>query len=79
MTVDIKGNLYITAGDPSGIIVYTPVGNEIAFIPTPFGPRNVTFEEAHRIGLYTLQLELAFIRSNSILRVIILANSMIKN
>lgn len=43
MAIDQKGNLYITAGDPDGIIVYSPAGKELAFIPTPFGPRNVTF------------------------------------
>lgn len=43
MAVDQLGNLYITANDPSGVIVYSSDGKELAFIPTPFGPRNVTF------------------------------------
>lgn len=66
MTVDIKGNLYITAGDPSGIIVYTPVGNEIAFIPTPFGPRNVTFGRgsSHRTLYITAGVSLYQIKLN---------------
>ena len=55
MTVDSKGNVYLTARDPArpGVLVLSPAGREIAFIPTgaasqfsdpPMGlPSNVEF------------------------------------
>jgi len=43
MAIDVDGNLYITAWNPDGIYVYSPEGEEIAYIPTPEVPRNATF------------------------------------
>jgi len=40
MTLDEKGNLYLTTG---AVLVYSPQGEQIAKIDTPEGPANVTF------------------------------------
>lgn len=39
MTVDERGNIYLTAREPSrpGVLVLDPAGNEIAFLPTSAG------------------------------------------
>lgn len=44
ITLDRDGNLYAAVQNPgrSGIIVYAPDGKEIAFVPTPIPPANVT-------------------------------------
>jgi gluconolactonase len=45
MTVDAKGHIYAAVRKPSrhGIVVYTPLGVEIAYIPTDPMPTNCTF------------------------------------
>ena len=43
MAIDVDGNLYITMKKPIGIYVYSPKGEELAFIPTPESPTNATF------------------------------------
>jgi gluconolactonase len=44
MTLDEKGNLYITVVGPErGVIVFSPAGREIERIAVPEGPSNVTF------------------------------------
>ncbi len=40
MTLDEKGNLYLTRG---GVVVYSPAAKKIATIETPERPANVTF------------------------------------
>ena len=45
MTVDQQGNVYATAGSglESGIYVFGPEGEHLAFIPTPGAPTNCVF------------------------------------
>lgn len=45
MTLDVEGNIYATAGegDTAGIYVFGPLGQHLAFIPTPGTPTNCTF------------------------------------
>lgn len=45
MTLDREGNIYATAGNGnfSGIYVFSPNGEHLAFIPTPGGPTNCVF------------------------------------
>lgn len=67
MTVDQKGNLYaaVRSEDRFGIVVYTPDGKELAYIPTPELPTNCCFgsgDEARTLyitagkGLYRIRL-----------------------
>jgi len=45
MTLDVKGNIYATAGngERAGVYVFTPAGKQLAFIPTPGTPTNCVF------------------------------------
>jgi gluconolactonase len=45
MALDVKGNIYATAGDgeKSGVYVFAPDGRRLAFIPTPETATNCTF------------------------------------
>ena len=43
MAIDVDGNIYATMKNPVGVYVYSPEGKELAFIPTPESPDNVTF------------------------------------
>jgi len=43
MTIDAEGNLYITAGPPNGIYIYSPKGKRIGYIPTTQFATNATF------------------------------------
>ena len=45
LVADVDGNLYVALRDMSryGIAVYSPKGQELAFIPTPVRPTNVAF------------------------------------
>ncbi|MCH7990398.1 MAG: SMP-30/gluconolactonase/LRE family protein [Planctomycetes bacterium] len=49
MTLDEKGNLYLTRG---GVVVYSPAGKKIATIETPERPANVTFGGKDRKTLF---------------------------
>jgi gluconolactonase len=47
LKVDGNGNLYACVGPPqAGIHVYAPTGREIAFMPTPGKPSNLTFAQS---------------------------------
>ena len=50
LTVDEKGNLYITSG--LGLQVFDPAGTKLAIIPIPESPANVTFGGPDRKTLY---------------------------
>src|SRR5262245_15210144 len=54
MCVDVKGNIYATAGDgpTGGVYVFTPEGKKLAFIPTPETPTNCAFAGKDRKTLY---------------------------
>lgn len=68
ITVDSEGNIYATLpgpGDQRGVHVYAPSGAEVAFIPVPQVPSNVTFGRGAdanmlyitaRTGLYRIRL-----------------------
>ena len=66
MTVDEKGNLYITAvnQEDRGVIIYNPEGKEIERIAVPEGPSNVCFGGKDfktlfitaRTGLYSVEM-----------------------
>ncbi len=44
MTIDVDGNIYAARSfQPRGIYVYAPDGQQLALIPTPEQPTNVTF------------------------------------
>lgn len=45
MTLDVKGNIYATAGKGAraGVYVFSPTGKNLAFIPTPGSPTNCVF------------------------------------
>ena len=49
MTLDEKGNLYLTRG---GVVVYSPTAKKIAAIETPERPANVTFGGKDRKTLF---------------------------
>ncbi len=66
MAIDEDGNIYATVGNPSGVAVYSPQGEQLAFIPTPFGVTNVTFGRGSEIntlyitsggGLYKIKVK----------------------
>jgi gluconolactonase len=70
MTVDVEGNLYaaVRSEDRYGIVVYTPKGEDRAYIPTPELPTNCCFgigEESTVLyvtagtGLYRIALKIA--------------------
>lgn len=54
MTIDIKGNIYATAGrdKKGGVYVFNPSGKLLTFIPTPETPSNCTFGGKDRKTLY---------------------------
>lgn len=68
ITVDTEGNIYATLpgpGDQRGVHVYAPSGVEVAFIPVPQVPSNVSFGRGvdanmlyitARTGLYRIRL-----------------------
>jgi gluconolactonase len=45
LTIDVEGNLYVAVRRISrpGVVVYSPAGKELAYIPTPNLPTNVGF------------------------------------
>src|SRR5262245_19505499 len=65
LTVDVKGNLYITSG--LGLQVFDPAGKYLGLIKVPEQPANVTFGGADfktlyvtaRTSLYTIPMEVA--------------------
>jgi gluconolactonase len=65
LTVDVKGNLYITS--QTGLQVYDKGGKYLGTIKIPEGPANVTFGGADfktlyvtaRTSLYTVKMEVA--------------------
>lgn len=54
MCMDVKGNIYATAGtgNAAGVYVFSPEGKQLAFIPTPEDPTNCVFGEKDRKMLY---------------------------
>ena len=54
MCIDIKGNIYATAGQgkTAGVYIFNPKGEKIGFIPTPETPTNCTFGGEDRRMLY---------------------------
>jgi sugar lactone lactonase YvrE len=54
MSIDVKGNLYATAGtgNQAGVHVFNPDGKKIGFIPTPETPTNCVFGGTDRKTLY---------------------------
>jgi gluconolactonase len=54
MCIDVKGNLYATAGQgkTGGVYIFTPEGKEIGFIPVPETPTNCVFGGRDRKTLY---------------------------
>jgi gluconolactonase len=54
MSIDVKGNLYATAGQgkTGGVYIFTPAGKQIGFIPTPETPSNCVFGDADHKTLY---------------------------
>ena len=45
LVADVDGNLYVAVRDVTrpGIVVYSPSGEELAYIPTPEVPTNTAF------------------------------------
>lgn len=67
MAMDIKGNVYATAGkgETGGIYIFTPKGKKIGFIATPETPSNCVFGDADHKTLYiTAGVSLYRIRLN---------------
>jgi gluconolactonase len=54
MCIDVKGNVYATAGTGklAGVYVFSPEGKQLAFIPTPEDPTNCVFGGKDRKTLY---------------------------
>jgi gluconolactonase len=54
MCIDVKGNIYATAGKDktAGVYIFHPEGKKIGFIPTPETPSNCVFGGADRKMLY---------------------------
>jgi gluconolactonase len=54
MSIDIKGNLYATAGQgkTAGVTIFSPDGKKLEFIPTPEDPSNCVFAGEDRRMLY---------------------------
>ena len=68
MTIDVRGNIYaaVRAASRFGIVVYSPPGKELAYIPTPALPTNCSFGNGKEsamlyvtagTGLYRIQLK----------------------
>ena len=69
MTIDVKGNIYaaVRMASKHGIIVYSPQGKELAYIPTETLPTNCSFGNGKEsamlyitagTGLYRIQLKI---------------------
>lgn len=69
MTIDVKGNIYaaVRMASKHGIIVYSPAGKELAYIPTSTLPTNCSFGNGKEsamlyitagTGLYRIQLKI---------------------
>ncbi len=54
MCVDVKGNVYATAGTGklAGVTVFSPEGKKLAFLLTPEAPTNCVFGDKDRKTLY---------------------------
>jgi gluconolactonase len=54
MCVDVHGNIYGTAGQgkTAGVVIFSPAGKKIGFIPTPETPTNCVFGGHDRKMLY---------------------------
>jgi gluconolactonase len=54
MAIDVKGNVYATAGTGqlAGVYVFSPAGKQLAFLPTPEDPTNCVFGNKDRKMLY---------------------------
>ncbi|MCI0683426.1 MAG: SMP-30/gluconolactonase/LRE family protein [Gemmataceae bacterium] len=54
MCVDVQGNIYGAAGrgKTAGVVIFTPAGKKIGFIPTPDAPTNCVFGGQDRKMLY---------------------------
>ena len=54
MSIDIKGNIYATAGrgKTAGVTIFSPDGKKLDFIPTPEDPSNCVFGGDDRRMLY---------------------------
>ncbi len=54
MCVDASGNIYATAGTgkTAGVVIFTPEGKKLGFIPTPEVPSNCVFGGKDRKTLY---------------------------
>ena len=54
MTIDVKGNIYATAGkdDKAGVYIFDPQGKLLTVIPTPETPTNCCFGGKDRKTLY---------------------------
>lgn len=71
MSMDSKGNLYITQPSLNGIVVLSAERNQLGFLPTPESPSNCTFGGADmktlfitaRTSLYAYRMEVAGRRS----------------
>ena len=50
LVADVEGNLYVAVRDTTrfGVVVYSPGGKELAYIPTPEIPTNVAFGRGER-------------------------------
>lgn len=67
MTLDSKGNLYVTQPSLNGIVVLSAEGKQLGFLPTPESPSNCTFGGADmktlfitaRTSLYAYRMEVA--------------------
>lgn len=67
MTMDSKGNLYVTQPSLNGIVVLSGAGEQLGFLPTPESPSNCTFGGADmktlfitaRTSLYAYRMEVA--------------------
>lgn len=54
MCIDVKGNIYATAGQgkTGGVYVFSPEGKRLGFVPTPETPTNCVFGGKDRKTLY---------------------------
>jgi gluconolactonase len=54
MSIDVKGNVWATAGSgkAGGVYVFSPEGKRLAFVPTPEDPSNCCFGGKDRKTLY---------------------------
>lgn len=67
MTLDSKGNLYVTQPSLNGIVVLSAEGKQLGFLPTPESPSNCTFGGADmktlfitaRTSFYAYRMEVA--------------------